>query len=90
MREKIRLIIFLLSIVILLVAIFSGIEFLKVESVKGLVAKNQELESKIEEASQLTNDDYPKAVHTFFPEHSGKDSYSKKEQSHKRKRERDR
>lgn len=64
MRNRIFLIVLILLIIILTIAMINGIKIgnFQVPSIKQLTNKNQEINEKIEKASNLTSIDYPNNV----------------------------
>lgn len=67
MKRRITTIIILLSIILLALAMFHGIEFGKVKilSISQIKEKNESLDAKIEKASTLTSIDYPEKIQTL-------------------------
>ena len=67
MRNRVTTIIILVSIVLLVIAIFRGISIGKFEilSVSQIQEKSNKLNAKIDEASTLTSIDYPDNVETL-------------------------
>lgn len=62
MRDKITLIIFLSLIILLIVAMWIGIGGLNILSISELKQKDEQVNTKIEEASKMTSINYPKAI----------------------------
>lgn len=62
MKNKVILLITLLAILVLIVAAYKGIEKIGVLSISQLQDKNNKLEQKINEASELTSTSYPKNI----------------------------
>lgn len=67
MRNKVILIIFLLSLILLILAIFVGIKIggFQILSISELKEKNQTLDDKIETATSLTSIKYPDTIDTL-------------------------
>lgn len=67
MRNRITSIIILISIILLAIAMFRGINIgnLEILSISQIKEKNSDLDKKIDKASTLTSVDYPKNVETL-------------------------
>lgn len=67
MKNKVMLIIFLLSLILLVLGIFVGIKIgsFQILSVSELKEKSQSLDNKLEKVSELTSIEYPKTIDTL-------------------------